>query len=74
MWIERGEPTYSGIATPGHTRACAHVNFTGAWVNIMQKANQLSASRSQVLYGHEVSIQVRLKALYLWWIKASEVI
>ena len=25
----------SGVATPGHTRACAHVKFIGAWVRIM---------------------------------------
>ena len=30
-------PTPSGIATPGHTRACAHVKFAGAQVKIMWK-------------------------------------
>ena len=29
----------SGIATPRHTRACAHVKFPGARVKIMWKAN-----------------------------------
>ena len=28
----------SGVATPGHTRACAHVKFTGAQVKVMLKA------------------------------------
>ena len=28
----------SGVATPGHTRACAHVKFAGARVKIMWKA------------------------------------
>ena len=28
----------SGVATPGDTRACAHVKFTGAQVKIMWKA------------------------------------
>ena len=28
----------SGVATPGHTRACAHVKFTGAQVKVMWKA------------------------------------
>ena len=29
---------FSGIATPRHTRACAHIKFTGARVKIMWKA------------------------------------
>ena len=29
---------FSGVATPGHTRACAHVKFAGARVKIMWKA------------------------------------
>jgi len=28
----------SGVATPGHTRACAHIKFTGARVKVMWKA------------------------------------
>ena len=28
----------SGVATPGHTRACAHIKFAGARVKIMYKA------------------------------------
>ena len=28
----------SGVATPGHIRACAHVKFTGAQVKVMWKA------------------------------------
>ena len=28
----------SGVATPRHTRACAHVKFTGARVKVMWKA------------------------------------
>ena len=29
---------HSGVATPGHTRACAHVKIAGTRVKIMQKA------------------------------------
>ena len=35
--IQRCSAT-SGVATPGHTWAHAHVKFTGAWVKIMWKA------------------------------------
>ena len=34
----RLNPGTSGVATPGHPRACAHVKFAGARVKIMWKA------------------------------------
>ena len=40
-WVSavEGCPLSNGIATPGHTRACTHVKFAGAWgVKVMWKA------------------------------------
>ena len=56
----------SGVATPGHTHASAHVKITGARVMIMWKAKVKDQAWSHVSCGHEVSIQVRLNKWYLW--------
>ena len=35
--------TPSGVATPEHTRACAHLKFAGAWVKKVKVKDQLLA-------------------------------
>jgi len=38
LQLKQGKSGGNGVATPGHTRACAHVKFTGARMKIMWKA------------------------------------
>ena len=73
---QASESSGSGVATPRHTRACAHVKFAGAWVKIMWKpkvkGQVLTCVRLQVLCEHEASVQVRLNEWYLWPKTTSE--
>ena len=64
----------SGVATPGHPQATAHINFTGAQVKVMWKAKVKDQAWSQVSCGCEASIQERLNEWYLWPKTASQVI
>ena len=64
----------SGVATPGHTRACAHVKFAGTQVKIMWKAKVKDQVLLQDSCGHKVNIQIRLNEWYLWPKMASEAI
>ena len=64
----------SGVATPRHPQACAHVKFTGAQVKVMWKAKVKDQAWSQVSCGREASIQERLNEWYLWPKTASQVI
>ena len=73
-WIWWGGGMSSGVATPGHTRASAHVKITGARVIIMWKAKVKDQVWSQVSCRREVSILVRLNKWCLWPKMASQVI
>ena len=67
----------SGIDTPRHPRACAHIKFTGAQVKVMWKAKVKDQAWSQDSCGrefHEASIQVRLNEWYLCPKTASQAI
>ena len=64
----------SGVATPRHPQACAHINFTGAQVKVMWKAKVKDQAWSQVSCGREARIQVRLNEWYLWPKTASEAV
>ena len=50
----------SGVATPRHPQACAHIKFTCAQVKIIWKAKVKDQAWSRVSCGREASIQVRL--------------
>ena len=64
----------SGVATPRHPQACAHVKLTGAQMKVMWKAKVKDQAWSQVSRECEASIQVRLNEWYLWPKTASQAI